>query len=356
MAYSTIPKGSLYMNSKLYTGNGSTQSITGVNFQPDWTWIKNRTDSVSNSLTDIVRGANKSILSNSFDAETTNSSNGYLASFDSDGFTTDSDGDYNNANAKNYVSWNWLANGAGSANTDGSISSTVSANTTSGFSILTYTNQNVNTIGHGLGVVPDVIIAKTLGVSGSWFLGSEKMLGGWNKKLNLNETGAVATETRPFYPSSAAPTSTVFSSDQSVFGAGGSATETMVAYCFAEKQGYSKFGSYTGNGNANGPFVYTGFKPAFFLWKKSSDTGNWLIMDNKRSPINFAQTYLKANATAPEDATSSDIRWDFLSNGLKCRGNNSSINTSSATYIYMAFAENPFVATSGTNAIPVTAR
>ena len=355
MAYTTINKSTDYFNTKLYTGNdGTGRSITGVGFQPDFVWVKDRSNAFSHGLFDVVRGATKTLNSNDTSADDTVSNS--LTAFGSDGFTAGANAIIN-GNNNNYASWNWKA-GTSFSNSAGangaSIASTGSANQDVGFSICTYTNTNTNTIKHGLDVVPDVIIAKTLGVSGSWFLGSEKMLGGWNKKLNLDSNGAVATETRPFYPGSAAPTSTVFSSDQSVFGAGGSATETMVAYCFAEKQGYSKFRSYVGNGNADGVFVYLGFKPAFIIIKKSSNAGNdWYMWDNKRNTSNLTNKYLNPDLTSAE-GTANYGYIDFLSNGFKTRSvANDEINQSGHTFIYMAFAENPFVAS---NFNPATAR
>ena len=351
MAYTTINKSTDYFNTKLYTGNdGTGRSITGVGFQPDFVWVKDRSNAFSHGLFDVVRGATKTLNSNDTSADDTVSNS--LTAFGSDGFTAGANAIIN-GNNNNYASWNWKA-GTSFSNSAGangaSIASTGSANQDVGFSICTYTNTNTNTIKHGLDVVPDVIIAKTLGVSGSWFLGSEKMLGGWNKKLNLNDTGAVATETRPFYPGSYAPTSSVFSSDQSVFGAGGSATETMIAYCFAEKQGYSKFGSYIGNGNADGSFIYTGFKPAWIMIKRAiGGTDNWVMFDNKRSPFNEVNENLVANASSP---TNTGIKIDMLSNGFKCRVAEGNTNVAGNTYIYMAFGQTLV----GTNNIPNNAR
>ena len=351
MAYTTINKSTDYFNTKLYTGNGGTQSITGVGHQPDFNWIKCRSNATDHALQDIVRGNTKSLQSNSNSADAT-VTNGVTA-FTSDGFNLGAGGDVN-TNGRTYCSWNWKA-GTSFSNSAGangaSIASTGSANQDVGFSICTYTNTNTNTIKHGLDVVPDVIIAKTLGVSGSWFLGSEKMLGGWNKKLNLDSTGAVATETRPFYPGSAAPTSSVFSSDQSVFGAGGSATETMIAYCFAEKQGYSKFGSYIGNGNADGTSVYLGFKPALIIIKNSAGTDNWWIIDNKRSTFNQVERALLPNE--PDAESTSDVDLDITAQGFKVLSSSGRTNASGNKYIYMAFAEQPFVTSTG---VPATAR
>jgi len=350
-----IDKPSDFFNTVLYTGNGGTLTVSGVGFQSNFTWLKGRSFADYHVLTDSVRGVNSQLYAN--DVASQGSQTNGITSFNSDGFVL---GNWSNTNkaSNTHVGWNWKAGTSftndASATGIGSIDSAGSANQDAGFSICTYTNTNTNTIKHGLDVVPDVLIAKTRGVSGAWFLGSEKMLGSWNKKLNLNNTGAVATETRPFYPGSVAPTSTVFSSDQSVFGAGGSATETMVAYCFAEKQGYSKFRSYVGNGNADGVFVYLGFKPAFIIIKKSSNAGNdWYMWDNKRNTSNLTNKYLNPDLTSAE-GTANYGYIDFLSNGFKTRSAaNDEINQSGHTFIYMAFAENPFVAS---NFNPATAR
>jgi len=340
MAYTTINNGSLFMNPKLYTGNGSTNAITGVGFQPDFTWIKNRSQSNTNHrLTDAVRGVTKEIYSDLTAAEATNT-NG-LTAFGSDGFTVGSNGDYN-GNGNNIVSWNWKANGAGSANTDGSINSTVSANTTSGFSIVSYTGTGANaTVGHGLGSLCKFIIIKRLNSTNDWESGSTAL--GWDKHLYFN-TGAANTSSNRWQ--STAPTNSVF-----YLGAadGNNASSSpLIAYCFAEKQGYSKFGSYTGNGNADGTFVYTGFKPAFVMTKRTDGTGGWFMQDDKRLGYNYANYRLFADDSSAESTAS---RIDLLSNGFKCRDNDG--NGNGFSYIYMAFAEAPLV---GTNNIPANAR
>ena len=340
MAYSPIIKPSTLMSAKLYTGNGGTLNVTGVGFQPDWTWTKRRDNTGNHSLYDSVRGVTKRIESDTTDAENTVSTS--LTAFGTDGFTLGSGGD-SNGNNETYASWNWKAGTSVSGNTTGSGTAKAysgSVNTDAGFSIITYLGNGTagHAIPHNLGVTPEIIITKRLSDAGEWYVYSPVM--GNTKHMRLNQTGAEDTANTIWNNTS--PTSSVFTvgTNADVNGS----NNPIIAYSFRSVQGYSKMGEYTGNGNANGPFIFTGFKPAFVLWKKTSASGNWLIMDNKRSPINVAQTYLKANASAPEDATSSDIRWDFLSNGLKCRGNNSSINTSSATYTYMAFAEEPLVA------------
>ena len=341
MAYTTINKSTDHFNTKLYTGNAGTQSITGVGFQPDLTWIKRRNAAAGHMWTDAVRGVTKTIISNETSAEQT-FANG-LTAFGTDGFTVGSEGGFNSANT--FASWNWKAgNSAGSANTDGTINSTVSVNTTAGFSIVSYTGNATNaaTVGHGLGVAPKVIIIKNRSSSQHWRFHTTAIDGSYDL-LYLNLSNAKSDS------SITAPTSSVFTLD--AFTEDNGSGNSIIAYCFAEKTGYSKFGSYTGNGNADGTFIYTGFKPAFFLMKETTDSStNWIIYDNKRSTFNAVDDFLKPNSN---DAESTGLDFDFLSNGIKCRNNNSGINASGQNYIYMAFAEAPLV---GSNNVPCTAR
>ena len=345
MAYTTVNKSTDYFNTKLYTGNGSTQSITGVGFQPDLVWIKDRDATNSNPIYDVIRGATKRLQSDTSDAESTKS-NG-LTSFDSDGFSVGSAGQ-NNANGDNIVAWNWLAdNTSGSSNTDGSITSTVSANTTAGFSIVQYTGNSTSgaTVGHGLGVVPKLIIVKTTARAGNWVMYHNTL--GATKYMELNNAATVGTSTAAFNDTE--PNSSVFSlgswSNTNDNGYG------MIAYCFAEKPGYSKFGSYTGNGSTDGPFVYTGFKPAFLLIKSSSYPGNWLLYDNKREIQNITSgTPVNANEANPE-STATNYAIDFLSNGFKLRNNNGNIQNNNETMFYMAFGQSLV----GSNNVPCTA-
>jgi hypothetical protein len=342
MAYTTINKSGDYFNTKLYSGTGSTNAITGVGFEPSLTWIKARDHAYSHHLQDAVRGTGKDLYSNSTDAEYSNANS--LTTFGSDGFTVGSDNGVNNG-SKTYASWNWKANGAGSANTDGSINSTVSANTTSGFSIVSWQGSGSNaTIGHGLGVAPSMIIFfnRDYAINHAVY---HKSIGA-TKTLYLSLTDASATVN---YYQDTAPTSSVFSvvNDGAVSGSG----HNMIAYCFAEKTGYSKFGSYTGNGSTDGTFIYTGFKPAFFLIKNTDDgTDDWQIMDNKRNGYNPQNNILQPNLS---DAEGSSTRVDFLSNGVKINSSSAFINGSGEKIIYMAFAEAPLV---GTNNVPCTAR
>nr|BAR15146.1 hypothetical protein [uncultured Mediterranean phage uvMED] len=351
MAYSTISKPSLHFNTKLYTGNDTGQSITGVGFEPSLTWIKSRTSTERHVLTDAVRGVYKELRSNETAAESDRTSYGGLSAFGADGFTVGADDGYNDS-LKNYASWNWKANGAGSANTDGSINSTVSANTTAGFSIVSYTGNGTAgaTVGHGLGSVPKVVIVKTRSGTGNWINYHSSV--GNTKYLSLNQTNSAGTTNQAWNDTS--PTNQVFSLGNSseVNGNG----TTMIAYCFADVKGYSKFGSYTGNGNADGAFIYTGFKPAFIFSKKTNASGtNWTIWDNKRSSSsggNAINKILHPNVTNVEN-TADDT--DFLSNGFKLRATAGGMNASGGTFIYMAFAEEPLVANVGAS-IPATAR
>jgi hypothetical protein len=344
MAYTTINKSSEYFNTKLYTGNDTTNAITGVNFQPDLVWIKGRDSAYYHQLVDVIRGVNKPIRSNLTAAEATLSDS--FNSFDSDGFTLGGDGDTDNFNnsGQNYVAWNWLANGSGASNTDGSITSTVSANTTSGFSIVKWTGTGSNaTVGHGLGKEVKFFITKRTDSSGDNWYAYHSSLGG-TKYLHPNNTSAAGTAISPFNNTN--PTSTTISAGTDLSGS----SSTHIAYCFSEVKGFSKFGSYTGNGNADGTFVYTGFAPAFVMIKMTSGSDSWFMYDNKRSPFNVRGKYLVADGSGTDSNANA---FDFVSNGFKIRTTASSFNGSGSSYIYMAFAENPLV---GTNGVPATAR
>jgi hypothetical protein len=341
-----IDKPSDYFNTVLYTGNGSGQSITGVGFSPEFLWLKERTSTSSHRLSDIIRGTNKQLSSNALDAEETIST--VVSSYDSDGFTVGADNG-SNESGQTYVSWNWKANGSGVSNTSGSITSTVSANTTSGFSIVSYTG-NVTagaTVGHGLGSTPAMIIFKERNSVTNWVVYHHKNTSAPETDyLYLNTTGATADYVGYF--NNTLPTSSVFSlgNDGGINGSG----DTYIAYCFAEKQGYSKFGSYTGNGNADGTFVYTGFKVAMIICKNTGAAEDWIIKDNTRDIDNPVDDVLYPNGNYVED---DGATVDFLSNGFKCRTTAANTNQSGNTFIYMAFAENPFVTST---AIPACAR
>jgi hypothetical protein len=339
MAYTDIDKPSEYFNTKLYTGNGSTQSITGVGFQPDLLWFKNRGSALNHIWFDSVRGIDKYFYGNLTEAEGTSAT--ILTAVGSDGFTVGANNNVNE-NTKGIVSWNWKANGAGVSNTDGSITSTVSASTTSGFSIVSYTGNGTGsaTFGHGLGSVPQFVIVKRRDVGDGW-----QCWGNNHTRLILNGTNADLGN----FPITRS--STLITLPSTVNDAWNSSGGTYIAYCFADVKGFSKFGSYTGNGNANGTFVYTGFRPAFVLVKNTSTAGtNWQIVDNKRVGYNGANHRLYTDDSAAESTTQT---LDILSNGFKAITTNNLVNASGSTYIYMAFASQPFTTSTG---IPATAR
>jgi hypothetical protein len=344
MAYSVIKKPSDYFNTKLYTGNGSTgHAITGVEHQPDLTWIKSRGNTEWHTLIDSVRGVTKYINSNDAGAERTSSN--FIESFDSNGFTLGSAND-TNQNSINYASWSWKANGAGSANTDGSISSTVSVNTTSGFSIVSYTGTGSNaTVGHGLGVAPSMVITKRLSSSDDWIVW-QKGLTNPASYLYLNSTSGEMGSV-PAYQN-ITPTATLLypGTDGRTNGNG----DTYISYVFADVQGYSKFGSYVGNASADGAFIYTGFSPAFVIIKNIDAGESWSMFDGKRPDSNQTngRYQLQPNTTSAEYQGAPLI--DFVSNGFKLRTSTNSLNVAQ-NYIYMAFAEQPLV---GDN--PATAR
>jgi len=326
----TIKDGTEYFNTVLWTGNGSTQSITGVGFQPDFVWLKSRSQGYDHGLVDAVRGVTQFLECNTTDVEATVLN--YTTSFDSDGFSLGVNNRFNQSSATN-VAWNWKADGSGSANFDGTISSIVSANAEAGFSIVSYTgNGSTGTVGHGLGVAPAFYVVKERSDTSAWYAYHKGI--GATKTIRLNENFAAATDD---IWQDTAPSSTVFHLSQDT--ATNESSETYIAYCFAEVEGYSKFGSYTGNGSTDGTFIYTGFKPALVMAKRSDSTGSWYIFDNTRATFNETEPYLLANVTNVE---ATDLGWDLLSNGFKHRTSYIEQNTSGGSYIYMAFAETPF--------------
>jgi len=343
----TIPDGELFFNATLYTGNGGTQTIAngvaGQSFQPDFVWLKERSSTSSNNVYDSVRGATNFLLTNSTAAEGTSASS--LTSFNSNGFTLGGEG-YTNENAQTYVGWNWKAGGTAVTNTAGTISSQVSANTTSGFSVVTYTGNSTGaTVGHGLGVTPAMMIIKNRASSSNWRVWHQSLSSQTQSYLSLNLTNAATTDATIW--NNTAPTSTVFSvgNDSSV----NTSPNTYVAYCWAPIAGYSAFGSYVGNSfsaGADGTFVYLGFRPRFVLVKLSSSAGyDWVLYDSVRSQSNVAQNYLNPNTSNSENAGGNVADIDFLSNGFKLRNSSTSAqgtNIGNQTYIYAAFAENPF--------------
>lgn len=456
MAYSTIDKSTAHFNTKLYTGNGSTQSITGVGFQPDWTWIKERNGAVYHQLADAVRGNTKYVTTNVNSAEATETTQ--ITAFDSDGFSLGNKTNTNN-NSDTYVSWNWLAGGTtpsqtytvkvvsdsgnkyrfddfgtsavtldlqeggtytfdqsdssnaghplrfsttsngshgggseyttgvttngtpgssgaytritvaasaptlyyyctqhsgmggqantnstfGSSNFSGSVQSTVSANTTAGFSIVkfNYPSSGNFTFGHGLGVAPRMFILKGYTGTANWQVYHESV--GNTKNTQINYTNASSSAAN--WWGSTSPTTTVCTVGSDLIETG----QTAIAYCFAEKTGYSKFETYTGNGNADGTFVYTGFAPSFVMTKRSDSTSDWLICDNKRPGYNPINKKLFPNLDQAEDSYDS---FDFVSNGFKIRSSGTGHNASGGTFLYMAFGQTIV----GSNDVTVTAR
>jgi len=322
-----------------YTGNGGSQAITGLGFQPDFVWTKRRSGTDNHMAFDTVRGASTSRLYPNL-TNAADGNFGCINSFDTDGFTLGTNVG-TNANNETFASWNWKANGAGSANTDGSINSTVSVNTSAGFSIVKFTGTGANaTVGHGLGAVPKMMLFKNLeqGTEG-WMVYHEGM--GNTKKLNLDSnTGSSTSST---FWQDTTPTSSVFSVGSNH---GMNGTDDMIAYCFAEKVGYSKFGKYSGNNNADGTFVYTGFKPAFVMMKVHDGVSDWSIFDNKRLGYNTSNRNLKPNSTAADET----IDIDLLSNGFKPRTTSDKVNN--GNYIFMAFGQSLV----GSNNVPCTAR
>jgi len=335
MAYTTIPKSTDYFAPEIYTGNGSSKTISTLNFQPDWVWIKNRATTDMNVLFDSYRGATKRLASDSTAAEATEVQD--LTAFNTNGFTVGTSGAVN-TNSVSYASWNWKANGAGSSNTDGSITSTVSVNTTSGFSMVRWAGSgSLATIGHGLGVVPKMIICKSVD-TGGWGTYHEATGNGRGLFLNINGVGG----TDVAYWNNTSPTSSVFTVNFDA-GTNREGGDTMMAYCFADVPGFSKIGSYTGSGNANGPFQYLGFKPAWVLIKNTQANETWMLYDDKRG-YNGSMAVLSPDETAAE-ISANNI--DFLSNGFKIRTSASTLNTNAQSFVYMAFASEPLVSTNG---------
>ena len=324
-----INKPSEYFNTVLYTGNSTDdRAVTGVGFQPDFLWIKDRTSAFAHALFDVIRTPSQMLVSSSTDEEQTNAGSGGLTSFDIDGFTTDAGvgaNPYRNTNQSgdSYVAWNWKANGAGVSNTAGSITSTVSANTTSGFSIVSWTGTGATgTVGHGLRAVPKMIIIKNRDSAVNWLVYHDSIPA--TNTLILNTTDASASDVAY---NNTDPTSSVFS--LGVTGSGNGSGNDLIAYCFAEKKGFSKFGSYTGNGSTtDGTFVYTGHSVAWVMIKQSNEARDWVIYDNKRDAFNVKDNFIVPNSSNAEGSGNTSLQIDFLSNGFKLRGGNHALNTS----------------------------
>ena len=355
MAFTTIDDPSLHFRIKAYTGNGTNDTAytwdeTHANMQPDWLWFKNTSESQSNAAFDSVRGATLRLIPNETGAEGTENTN--LDSFDSNGFTVDNELIVNGS-SDNMIVWGWKGGGSASSNSDGDITSSISANTTAGFSIVSYTGSGTigNTVGHGLGAIPAWIITKNRDATSQWITWHQ---GGTSTK-NMDLSTAEAE-----YDSSASgwqqginnvPTSSLLRFTAGSHGNNNvmDSSEKYISYVFVEKQGYSSFGSYTGNGNANGTFVYTGFRPAWLMVKRTSGD-NWTIMDSKRNTFNPTGQRTFANESNAAGGTDT---CDFLSNGFKLKRNDAGENGDGQTYIYMAFAESPFV---NSNGVPTNAR
>ena len=338
MAYTNIDDPSAHFYAYAFSKSSGTGSVTfdaNSDLQPDFLWVKSRTNADSHELWDSTRGVNSTLFSDSTSAEDTAANR--IVSFDTDGFTWGNAGNLNAAG--NFVSWAWKANGGTtSTNNDGSKPTTVQANTDAGFSILTFTTNGTDTFGHGLGVKPSVVIAKPRS-PGGWIVMTDVIDGSID--YGTLQTANAFTNT----------TYSAFTS--SVFQYNDSFNTNTVAYCFAEKQGFSKFGKYIGNGSSNGPFVYTGFKPAYIMMKRTDSTSSWVIVDAARNPVNLPDNAMQRLWADLPNAESTNQPVDFFSNGFKYRSTYTGFNTSGATYIYMAFAENPFVTSTG---IPTTAR
>ena len=359
MAYTTIDDPSAHFQTNAYSGSSNPQTITNdgnSDLQPDFLWSKRRDSAAPHYLFDSTRGVNSSLSSNDADAEDT--ATGYLASFNSDGFTTGSDSALAYS-GRTYVAWQWKANGGSTTTNDasstgvGSIDSVIQANTTAGFSIVTHTGSGSSgTIAHGLGVAPKWVLTKNrTDNSEDWAIYHVGMPSA-EYYIRLNTTAAQTTGSSVW--GDTAPSSTVIT----LGGANGknnASSKNYVHYCFAPIQGYSKFGKYTGNGSQDGTFVYTGFKPAFVMLKRIDATKNWYMADTTRSPNNIITEWLRPDSSNAEDSSgdNTDVYFDILSNGFKMRQDFSHLNASGAEHIYMAFAEHPFVSSKG---VPVTAR
>ena len=352
MAYTTVDNPELYFQTKLYTGTGSSNAVTldgSEDMQPDWVWIKRRT-AADHKFTDSVRGTTKVLECNSTAAESTDS-NG-LTAFNSDGFTVGSSASFN-SNTVGFASWNWKAgtsftNDASSTGI-GSIDSAGSVSDTAGFSICSFTGTGSNgTIKHGLSTKPNVILMKKRASgTANWNMQHSGINTDYQTDYIYLDTNAGSADEDTKW-NDTAPTTSVFSVGSD--GATNNSGDTYISYIFSNRQGYSKFGSYTGNGNADGTFVYTGFKPAWVLVKNTGDSANWMLFDNKRDTDNVVREFLEPNTS---DADNSNPFLDFLSNGFKLKDSNADVNANSYVYIFLAFAESPLTNSKG---VPNNAR
>ena len=331
-----ILAGNTAFDTKLYTGNGSTQTISGLGFNPDLVWIKSRSNAYDHGLFDVVRGATARLVSNATQAEDTQSG---VTAFNSDGFSLGSYAGQNGSSAT-YAAWCWDAGTTTSSNGSGSITSTVRANASAGFSVVTYTaNAPNNTIGHGLGAVPSFVIVKSRSRADNWYVYHSAL--GVSQWFNLNTTSASTSSTN-YWGTTGNWTSTTFGVNTNGTAGNNYGSDSMVAYCFAPVAGYSAFGSYTGNGSTDGPFVYTGFRVKWLMIKRTDSTSNWYMIDAARSPYNEVNDLLYAEQALTETVDDGNNGIDFLSNGFKLRKGVGGTNVNGATLIYAAFASNPF--------------
>ena len=337
----TISNGATVMAATTYTGTGATQSISnavnGISFQPDFVWFKSRATTFAHALFDSVRGVTKGLASNDTATEFTSTAGNDLAAFTSTGFTVGAPQNWNSPNnaTSNPVAWQWNAGGSTVTNTSGTISAQVRANTTAGFSVVTYTGTGANaTVGHGLGVTPSMVIVKARSTTGNWCVTMPTL--GSNNVVFLDLTNAVANFPTVF---NGLPTSTIFNIGTA--GSTNTSAATFVAYCFAAVAGYSAFGSYTGNASTDGPFVYLGFRPRWVMFKRTDSADDWIVFDTSRNTYDVMNSTLFPNGSYSE-TTDSNRMIDSLSNGFKVRSSPVYINASGGTYIYAAFAENPF--------------
>jgi hypothetical protein len=329
-----------YMGATTYSGDSTSNRVITTGGGSDFVWIKRRNSTTNNILFDVIRGAGATLYSNLTNAEAANGSY-YVQQFGNTGFTLGTGGDAaDNITGGTYVAWTWKANGTGVSNTAGSITSTVSANTSAGFSVVTYTGNGTSgaTVGHGLGVAPKMVIVKKRNGADQWFTNHTSASATAGSYLKLDSTAAVVSGNADVF-NNTNPSSTVVTlgTDNGTNASGG----TYVAYCFSEVAGYSKFGSYTGNGSADGSFVYTGFRPAYVMVKLSSGTDSWFVVDYARDPFNTTTRRLQPNSSGAESVDSSAYAIDFTANGFKLRTDNGQINGSGSTYIYACFAQFP---------------
>ena len=344
MAYTTINKSTDHFDIRTYSASGAG-SVSDVSFQPDFLWFKNRASVGDHGLMDAIRTVNKILHSNDANAEVTSGASNDFTAFTSNGFTYGTSAQLDTSTGTP-CTWLWKANGTGSTNTNGSQNSTVSANTAAGFSIVKYTGTGANvTIGHGLGVAPKMIHIKGLGNANNWLTGGTNISSNWASSLHLNTTAGIDTYN---YWQDQAPNTNVFymTSDGAINQNG----IDYIAYCFSDVQGYSKFGSYTGNSSTDGPFIYTGFKPAFVILKRTDGGDSWVMLDNKRNEYNPEDKILLADTSGAE---TTQTQCDFLSNGFKLRIAGGLVNGNGNSHIYMAFAAAPLV---GSNNVPANAR